>query len=765
MARLSSHFFGVLFIVLSALSLHAQQPKGAIEGTILDRDTKQPIYKAKVTVLKIKRTATSDSLGRFRIDGLESGTYSIGVMALEYRNIVKTDIRVGPAQSAKITLELQQWETKSSDVVISANKDKFFENREDTRVSSNMLSQEEVRRAPGAVEDVSRMVQGLPGVVTASDARNDIIARGGSPSENFIMIDGIEVPNINHYATQGASGGPIGMINVDFLQDVNFSAGGFGVKYGDRLSSIMDITYREGDKHGIHGKVDIGLGGGGIILEGPLQTDKSSFLISARRSYLDLIIGGTGLTAVPNYWNFNTKATYILSQSHKLTFIGLGGIDAITFDDFGAEDSPFLSKRTYTGWQGLAGVSDNWLVSPNCFIRSSISANAYNVDFQRDTVGRNQNYNRALEREFLFRSDISYRFSSSDLLELGLTAKSIQAQNELYDEPATDGAGVQRPGILLDMTTNATKAGVFGQFTHSFLGVLDVTAGVRLDYFSYLNSPVAFSPRISASYQATENIRLNVSGGLYAQAPPLFWLIGDARNKDLEFMKTTQLIAGIEYLPVEDIKITLEVFSKEYKDYPTSVLNPQYSYSNAGTDYNLINEYLLPASTGYARGVEVFFHKKLTDRLYSMINYGYSQIRFTALDGVERPSSFDFQHIFTLIGGYKLMDNLDFSMKFRYGGGRPITPFNTQVSEQARTGVFDFTRFNSERLDDYYRLDLRIDYRISIGEGINMLVFFDAQNATNRANIENPVWNEKTNKADRILQWQFLPVGGVKVEF
>lgn len=750
---------------LAIIPASAQTPRGIIEGSITDRDTKQPISKAKITVLKVKRTATTDSLGNFRIEGLEPGIYSLGVAALEYRNMVKTDIRVSPAQSAKLSLELQQWEMKSGEVVVSASADKFFESSEDTRVSANVLSQEEIRRAPGAVEDVSRMVQGLPGVVTASDSRNDIIARGGSPAENFIIIDGIEVPNINHFATQGASGGPIGMINVDFLEDVNFSAGGFGVKYGDRLSSIMDIKYREGDKRGLHGKLDIGVAGGGIILEGPIQEERSSFLLSARRSYLDLVAGGAGLTAVPNYWNFNAKATYILSRQHKLTFIGLGGIDDISFDDFNSKDSPFLSNRIYKGWQSLVGISDSWLVSSNCFLRTSLSTDSYNVDFERDTIGRVLNYNRALEREIVLRSDLSYRLSSDDLLEFGLTARTINNNNELYQEARIDKFGVVRPEFRVNQTTNAAKAGFYGQYTRTFFGVLDITAGARLDYFSYLNSPTAFAPRIAASYQATDNIRLNVSTGLYMQAPPLFWLVGDPRNKDAEFIKTTQIVAGIEYLPQEDIKITLEAYSKEYSDYPASAANPQFSYSNSGTDYNFTNEYIISGSTGYARGIEFFIHKKLTDRFYTITSYGFSSIRFKGLNGIEYPSSFDFRHILTVTGGYKIFDNLDLSMKFRYGGGRPITPFDTLRSQQINKGIFDFTRFNSERLDDYFRLDIRIDYRVALSDGVNMLVFFDAQNATNRANVENPVWNEKTNKPDRFLQWQFLPIGGVKIEF
>lgn len=765
------------FSLLAGLLFYAAivfaQDTGTIEGQIIDRDTKQEIIGAKIQVLNTLLGAASDANGNFRLTGLPVGTYRLKISATDYKTVIRSDVRVGSTQSAKLAIELKIDAFEQAEQVVTSVK--AFEKSEDMRVSSNTLTQEEIRRAPGAVEDVSRMVQILPGVAFGSDARNDIIARGGSPTENFMMIDGIEVPNINHYSQQGASGGPIGMINTDFLSDVNFSAGGFGVKYGDRLSSIMDIKFRDGDKRNTHAKFDLGLGGFGAIVETPIQTDKSSILFSARRSYLDLVSGGTGLTGVPNYWNFNLKATYQLSDKHTLSLIGLGGIDRIQFKDFDSDAEEALLNRDAVSdnWRYIAGLSHKWLIDNNTFLRSSISANTFRSTWRNDSVGVDANGNEisrqldesntSTDREFVFRSDFSKRFSARDLFELGVVGRAISNDNVIFQRAGTDITG-NNPDVNINLIADATKLGAYVQYTRNVTTDLSLTAGLRWDYFDYINTKHALSPRLSASYDLTDKLRFNLGGGFYQQAPSLIWLVADERNREVDWMKTYQAVAGVEFFPSEDLKFSVEAYAKEYRDYPVSVVNPQYVYSSAGADWNLPYEQIRTGSNGYARGIEFFVHKKLSDRFYGMASYGFSQIRFKDGNGDERPSAFDYQNIFTVIGGYKITQALELSAKFRYAGGRPYTPFNLAASQAANRGILDYARVNSERFDDYRRLDIRADYRFSLF-GWNTLFFIDLQNVMNFENVEQLAWNGKKNQPDRILQWQFLPIAGIKAEF
>lgn len=758
-------FVLLVMFAVAQMPLLADQPvaTGSIQGRVIDIDTKQEIAGAIITILETKKTIASNDDGKFILNDLEPRLYSLLVKAAFYSEVIKTDIRVGIAQSTKLTIELKMKGYEETEVVVTGKK--LFERANGAAVSANALSPEEIRRAPGAAEDVQRLVQALPGVTTATDSRNDLIVRGGSPFENFILIDGIEVPNVNHFGTQGASGGPIGMVNTDFLNNVTFSSGGFAAKYGDKLSSTMDIGYRDGDRSKFAGKFDLGIAGAGLDVEGPIQKDKSSFLFSARKSYLDLIFSSTGLTAIPNYSNFNLKATYELNEQHKLEILDLAGIDDIYFKNFDNEDAPEQNTTKYSGWQNIVGLMHKWLIGKNTYLQNSVSHTIYEKEVTVDSLGKLQFKNNSTDQEIVLRSDFFHRFTPSDLFEAGFTVRSISNKNDLYAYKSINAFGREDEGLTYNATAKAEKYGLFMQYNKELFNALSLTAGLRYDHFSFLNKAGVTSPRFAASYEVTGNFKINTAYGIYYQAPPLIWLVADSRNKDLKHMKAVHTVAGIEYYPSADIKITVEAYQKDYSDYAASVLNPQVSYANSGSEYGTAGlEYLVPSSTGYAKGIELFIQKKLTDKLYGLVNYSYSDIRFKALDGVERPSSFDYRNVFTFIIGYKVNDDFEVSGKYRYMGGRPYTPFNEALSTEYKQSVFDFNRYNGSRFEAYQRFDIRADWRIEFN-GWNMVTFIDLENTLNNKNVDQLIWNQKKNKADKVLQWSFIPAGGVKIEF
>ncbi|MFH0736754.1 MAG: TonB-dependent receptor [bacterium] len=751
--------------ILYSTSLIAYQTtaKGSIQGKVVDIDTKQELAGAVITIVETNKFVISNNNGEFVIDNLEPRLYSLLIKAAFYSEIIKTDIRVGISQSTKLTIELKMKNYEEDEIVVTGNK--LFETTSGASISSNTLSPEEIRRAPGAAEDVQRMVQALPGVTTATDSRNDLIVRGGSPFENFIMLDGIEVPNVNHFGSQGASGGPIGMINTDFLNNVTFSSGGFAAKYGDKLSSTLDIGYRDGDKNKISGKFDLGIAGAGFDIEGPIQKDKSSFLFSARKSYLDLILSAIGLTAVPNYSNFNLKVTYELNEQHKLELLDLAGIDDIYFKNFDNEDSPEQNTTKYSGWQNISGIVHKWLIDNNTYLQTSISHTIYEKQIKVDSLDLLFFKNNSVDQEFVLRSDFFHRFTTTDLFEVGFTARRMSNKNDLYSYKSINSFGRLEEQLTYNASANAEKYGAFIQYNKGLFKTLSLTFGLRYDYFNFINKPGVTSPRFSASYQISNNIKLNLAYGIYYQAPPLIWLIADTRNKDLKQMKAIHKVLGVEYYPSNDIKLTIEVYQKDYSDYASSVINPQVSYANSGTEYGTAGlEYLMPISTGKAKGIEVFVQKKLTDKIYFLVNYSYSDIRFNALDGIERPSSFDYRNVFTIIVGYKYNDDFEISGKYRYMGGRPYTPFNEYLSTEYNKSIFDFNSYNNARFNAYQRFDIRADWRFEFS-GWNIVTFIDLENVLNTKNVDQLIWNAKKNKADKIYQWTFIPAGGIKIEF
>ncbi|MGQ9642994.1 MAG: TonB-dependent receptor plug domain-containing protein, partial [Ignavibacterium sp.] len=490
-----------------------------------------------------------------------------------------------------------------------------------------------------------------------------------------------------------------------------------------------------------------------------------SYLFSARKSYLDLILSSTGLTAVPNYSNFNLKATYELSEKHKLTFIGLGGIDKINFKGVDDEDDPFIITTDFSGWSAAGGIVHKWLIGNQTFLQTSLSTNMYQREVNSDSLGKQTFNNESLDREYVLRSDLSQRFSPTDLLEAGFTAKYLRNDNSIFRAQTIDIYGSTLPELNYDAVAEAYKLSPYIQYSKNLFARLDLMAGLRNDYFSYLNDEGTISPRASAGFYILDNLKLNAAYGIYHQSPPLLWLVAYDQNKDLKQMKTEQFVTGIEYYPASDLKITVEYFEKQYSDYPNSVLNPAVTYANAGAEYQTLGlEPLLPASDGYARGVEFFIQKKLTSGLYGMFNYSFSKINFTSLDGIERPSSFDYQNVLTAIIGYKITDNFEVSAKYRFMGGRPYIPLDENASALYNQTIYDFKRYNGVRYKDYQRLDIRVDYRFEMF-GWALTTFLDFQNVMNIENVEQIIWNQKEQKVDYIYQWKFLPAGGIKIEF
>jgi hypothetical protein len=527
----------------------------------------------------------------------------------------------------------------------------------------------------------------------------------------------------------------------------------------------MDVRYRNGNKSRLTGRINVGLTGAGFLIEGPIQKEKSSFIFSARRSYLSLILPLTSITVIPVYSDFNLKATYEFSQNQKLEIIGLGGTDKIEYSGFQNQDNMFIQNSKYSGWQGVLGLVHKWIAGDNTFIQSSFSTDIYQKNIDSHFLGRQSFYNNSLEKEFMLNSDVTQKISNSSLLETGFDGSYLYNNYDFYRGKKRDEFGnLENPFNYIGIA-DAFKFGSYLQFTNSYIPQLNFTLGIRQDYFSGINKKNTFSPRVSASYSLFSNFKLKSAYGIYRQDPSLLWLIADERNKNLLQMKTTQFVSGIEYYPSDDIKITLEYFSKRYDDYAASVFNPKISYANEGIDYQTTGlEYLVPGSSGYADGIEFFLNKKLTKKLYGTLSYSYSNIIFKGLDGISRPASFDYKNIFTVVLGYVFSENLELSGKWKYMGGRPYTPFDLTLSKKYNQTVFDYNQYNELRLPSYQRLDFRVDYRIQFTNW-NLVTFVDIQNLLNRRNIDQIVWNQRKNQADQILQLTLLPAFGIKVEF
>lgn len=762
-------FTFALLISISSVNAFSKIPSvennGSITGKVIDEETQNIIPNAVVKIIDTEYKTTTDTKGNFSFENIKYGTYRLEASAVGYKPKVKTDIVVYSQNPVETVFELVSSGITTELIEVEGN---YFQKSSYINTSAVSYDYEEIRRAPGVSEDISRMLQTAPGISLVNDSRNDLIVRGGSPAENLFMIDGVEIPNINHYGTMGSTGGPIGFINLKFIREANIFTGGFNSKYGDKMSGIVDIKFREGSYTNRIFNFDFNMAGFAGIFEGPVAKN-FSYLISVRRSYLDLLKDAIKLSAVPNYWDFNLKLSYKLNDNNTLSLIGFSALDKINLeynDETSVNDWPYDSdNKTNTYTLGLNYTR----IFRNGYWQTVVS-NTYTKYFSDNIfklTGVREYYWDTKENETTYKTDLVYRICKAFTFSLTAGGKYAIFDNHLYLISETTPEGYVLPEVNVNGKIEANKyfAGV-NTTTKVLNDKLIINAGVRYDYFNYINLKNTFSPRIGLSYNFLKNTFLNLSYGMYYQTPQYIWLSTNERNKNLSSMKSIHYIVGIEHQLSRELNFLFEVYNKDYSGYPVSIANPEYILIDGGMDYgpNFINE-AGSVGHGYVRGLDIMFQKKLTGNgFYGQMNYSYSKSGFFAIAGGEKPAAFDPTHQFTIIAGYQVADDWLVGLKFRYAGGRPYTPFNISASTTLGRGVYDMSKFNNERYPVYHRLDLRVDKKFYFKK-VTITTYIELQNVYNRENIFGYFWNKAKNEKGTVLMWSFMPIGGVNIEF
>ena len=736
---------------------------GFIKGRVIDEETLSPVEGAVVELMNTKEKIITDIKGEFMIDSLKFDSYQLRIEAIGYEPIIKSDLLIYASKPLELVIKISPQGIITEQIDVEAN---FFQQSSDVNISAINLDYEEIRRAPGATEDISRMLQTAPGVAIGNDQRNDIIVRGGSPSENLVLIDGIEIPNINHFGTDGSSSGAIGFINSKFIFETDMLTGGFPSLYGDKLSGVISINFKEGSRKKIYNDINLSIAGFGGIIEGPLSK-KGSFLFSARRSYLELIKNSIRLTSVPNYWDFNLKAVYDISKNDKLIFIGLLGLDKVDFSGESDANNQYGNSNADQKTLG-AGINYRKLFKKG-YLQNVISdsyTNNYIIQFDGQSADVRFK-NTAKNNEIILRSDLNYQLSRTFMLNTGVGGKLANINNELFFRGGTSGAGFIYDTINANIKINSYKLFSHINITSKLLNDrLVINTGARVDYFEYINLKTYFSPRAGLSYKITPLTSLNAAYGIYYQSPEYIWLSSSPNNKNLNSIRSDHYILGLEHFFANDLKATAEVYYKKYKDYPVWKDIPTYILIDGGADFgpNIVGE-AVSAGNGYVKGFDISLQKKLSQSgLYGIINYSYLKSAFTALAGNEKPGAFDPGHQFTMIAGYQFKNGWLVGAKFKYTGGRPYTPIDYVASKQVNRAVFATDNFNSARYPYYMRVDFRVDKKFDF-KSASLVGYIEFQNLFDRENIYSYYWNEDNNKAGTIYQWAFFPVGGVSVQF
>ena len=754
------------------LNVQAQDTRtGTIKGAITDRETREPLIGANIRLEDRLVGSATDFDGQFTIEQLPVGSYTLVVSYLGYETVAQTDVIVKSQRITFVEVSLAPSPIESQGITVESG---YFVQNEGQPTSVINYSHEEIRRTAGSVGDVSRLVYGLPSVAKVSDNKNSLIVRGGGAFENGFYIDNIEIPNINHFPEQGSSGGPIGLVNVDFIRDVDFYSGGFSAKYGDRLSSIMDITFRKGNPEEFDGQLDMSLIGLGGVGEGKLGK-RGSWMVSARRSYLDILIKAIGedTGAIPNYSDFQGKVHLNVSPKHSLTFLGLSAYDESRMS---AEDAIDNEESIYSDFYyntHTAGV--NWLYTwgQNGYSETSLAYTRGEYDYlgyETRTLLLGGEVTplfvlKPVEEEFKLRSVNHYRINKKNALEFGAELKHIIAKYNNFYGAYNDELGNATEAYLVDSNINESKGALFLSYqfepTHKF----SITPGVRLSHNTY-NDDTHVSPRLSIRYQVNPTLSWHAAMGVFRQALPLPLVAQHPGNQDLKDPVAYHAIVGIQKLLSSDTRLSLEAYVKTYDHFPLDPVQPEIFIADqvVQTSLFLNGNPLVDEGKAYSHGVELMIQKKLARDLYGLFSTSYFRSKYRDLNGEWRNRAYDNRFTFQAEGGYKPGPSWEFSARWLYAGGRPYTPFDEAASIANVRGVLDVNNINGDRLPAYHSLNVRFDRRFHYRRA-NLIFYLSIWNVYGRKNLDSYQWNEVTNSKEALEQWGMLPIFGLEFEF
>ena len=775
--------FRYLIIAVTILSSELfAQAGGVIRGEVYDAKTKEKLWGVNITLLGTNRGATTSENGKYSIDNLKPGTYRLQYTYIGYSTIIRTDVIVTAAKPVVLDVALMPEAIEGEEIIITAG---YFEQVNKTQPSSIGLTQEEIRRYPGGFEDVVRTVSTLPGVaVNNSGGRNDLIVRGGGPSENLYIINNMEVPNINHFATQGTSGGTVSFINLDFVDNVEFSTGGFSARYGDKLSSTLSLNLRKGREDRFGGKALVSATQFGAHVEGPIGS-KGDYIVSARRSYLDFIFKAAGFPFIPAYTDVNILGQYAITENDNLYFLSLAAIGDVSKNTDTRKNRIFnaglMDNRQY---QSVTGLNYRHLVDKG-YIETTTNINISKFNFaQKDTLRRKYFSSAAREIEWNVKLDY-YRMLTKNLgLLSGVSAKMVNNDNEtLFGDTIVDRNGnyipLQSIGIAPDNRYNKTfyKTAGFAELDWLASHHWNFNLGVRADKYTYLNKGLYIAPRLSARYKANEQWIFKASSGLYYQSPSYVWVV-NPDNKRLKAMRNVMTIFGTDYLIRKDLKASAEVYYKRYSDLPTGTLpgiNDYIVLTNSGAGFGGREDNfqsfgftdLESRGKGRAYGVEMLLQKKFSEiPLYGQISVTLGKSTVDAANGKTYPNPFDQRFILNITGGYKLNNTWEFSGKFRFFTGAPYTPTYRPSDNAQNPGQIQNLpdEYLSRRLENGHHLDVRVDRYFNFS-GWRMMVFMDIQNIYNRKNQNPPDYNFAEDKVEDRGSIGILPSIGISAEF
>lgn len=790
-----------------AVPATARPAAGVVAGRVVDAN-RAPIAGARVRLVRGAGTDTADAdavrdtvsdetetdaAGRFVLRGVRAGVVQLDVRRLGYAACLIPDVAVRVGQPAELLVVLEPAAFTLGGVTVRAT---YFPTvaAPAMPVSTTAFSPEQLRRAPGVQEDVTRALSVVPGVGVTTEGRNDLVVRGGAPVETLFLIDGLEVPSISHFGAQGSTGGGAGLVPIDFVRDASFATGGFGARYGDRASGVIDLVLREGTREQTAGQLHVSVLDAGVFAEGPLGRS-ASFLAGVRRSYLGPMLRALGADFIPAFEDMTLKAVVRPSPRDELSWFAVVGhstvaLDSTTTRDRYAERDIVAPNETqyFTGatWRrALADGRGTAAVTVGRTWQAFATEQDGALSFGEPALLLFRA--RTSEAEDQLRATVVWTpggaGAAATTWETGAVGKYADRLHYDLTLPGflrRDASGGPQP-LATDTTFTAFRVETYAQVATQVAPGLHAVLGVHIDDYAFLDAMRA-APRASLSWAPSATSALMLAGGRYWQAPPPIWLAGDPANLPgapgggVRPFRADHLVLGWRRALRPDLQLRVEAYAKWYADYPARVFRPRAvlqpgTFDNALTDIPFGLEPLASVGTGRVRGVEVLAEKQRSalpayGSVYGLAALSLGRATFTALQGGPRPSAYDVPVIGTLLTGWHpggLSGAWDVSARARLASGAPTTPFATRGPFY---GQPDPARYDDgPRRTRFFSVDARTERRFTRRSGRPLVVYIEMQDVTGRHNWYAEEWNMYREAPFRITTLGRVPSLGLDWTF